>query len=83
MGLLMRPFSDRLVISIWGSELLSEKGNKSDQLRKYYEMADCITLTNDKMQRAFEEEFGQDTFVSVHIEPIKEKGDSETCVIKN
>lgn len=35
------------------------------------------------IEKQLKEEFGPDTFVSVHIEPIKEKGESDTCVIKN
>lgn len=50
--------------------------NPDMKVKRAHEIASSI-------EQKLKEEFGQDTFVSVHIEPIKEKGEKDICVIKN
>lgn len=54
----LRPFAKKVVISVWGSELLGRSNRQLESLKRYYSFADAITCENQNVINAFRNSYG-------------------------
>ena len=58
MGLYLNPYSDQLILTVWGSDLLRRSVKQLKDYERYYTAADTITLATDKMVGSFKNAYG-------------------------
>lgn len=59
IGEALRPFTTKLIVSVWGDELLRRTSKQLKRISSIYDIADHITLVSDKMIASFEEVYGK------------------------
>lgn len=58
IGEALRPHTTKLIVSVWGDELLRRSARQLKSISRLYDIADSITLVN-KMIKLFEEVYGK------------------------
>lgn len=54
----MRKYTKKLVITVWGDEIFRASEKNLTAYTKYYDLADCITVSTSDMQRKFTSVYG-------------------------
>ena len=58
LGLYLRKATKKLAITVWGDELFRADAKMLRDYRKYYDAADCITVSTSDMHRDFLKAYG-------------------------
>ena len=67
MGLFLKPYSEQLILTVWGSDLLRRTAQQLKNYERFYAAADAITLATDKMLDAFKDAYGDKFDEKCHI----------------
>lgn len=59
IGEALRPFTTKLIVSVWGDELLRRTSKQLNRISRIYDKADCLTLVSDQMIASFEDVYGK------------------------
>lgn len=58
IGEALRPFTTKLIVSVWGDELLRRSDKQLEKISRLYDLADFITMVSDKMITDFVKVYG-------------------------
>lgn len=58
IAMYLKPYSEQVILSVWGSDLLRRSKAETKQYKKYYKVATKVTLANDNIKKTLLNTYG-------------------------